>query len=74
MLPDDSIFIRFNDFIKNIDLNDLITPVSFEKNRSTLILQSSGSTWKSKQIVHTEYNFNYDKRWLIRILFCIKKI
>ena len=44
MLPDDSIFIRFNDFIKNIDLNDLITPVSIEKNRSTLILQSSGST------------------------------
>ncbi len=58
VLPNDSRFVRFNDFIKNVDTNNLITPVSFEKDRPSLIVQSSGSTGKPKQIVHTEYNFN----------------
>ena len=58
VLPDDPRFVRFNDFIKNVDTNNLITPVSFEKDRPSLIVQSSGSTGKPKQIVHTEYNFN----------------
>lgn len=58
VLPNDPRFVRFNDFIKNIDTNNLITPVSFEKDRPSLIVQSSGSTGKPKQIVHTEYNFN----------------
>ncbi len=57
-LPDDSRFIRLNDFIKNIDTNKLIEQASFEKDRPSLIVQSSGSTGKPKQIVHTEYNFN----------------
>lgn len=58
VLPDDSRFVRFNDFIKNVDTNNLITPASFEKDRPSLIVQSSGSTGKPKQIIHTEYNFN----------------
>lgn len=58
VLPNDPRFVRFNDFIKNVDTNNLITPVSFEKDRPSLIVQSSGSTVKPKQIVHTEYNFN----------------
>ena len=58
VLPNDPRFVRFNDFIKNVDTNNLITPVSFEKDRPSLIVQSSGSTGKPKQIVHTEYNFN----------------
>ncbi len=57
-LPNDPRFIRLNDFIKNIDTNNLIAPISFEKDRPSLIVQSSGSTGKPKQIVHTEYNFN----------------
>lgn len=57
-LPNDSRFVRFNDFIKNVDTNNLVKPVSFEKDRPSLIVQSSGSTGKPKQIVHTEYNFN----------------
>lgn len=57
-IPNDSRFVRFNDFIKNVDTNDLVKPVSFEKDRPSLIVQSSGSTGKPKQIVHTEYNFN----------------
>lgn len=58
VLPNDPRFVRFNDFIKNVDTNNLITPVPFEKDRPSLIVQSSGSTGKPKQIVHTEYNFN----------------
>ena len=58
VLPNDPRFVRFNDFIKNVDTNNLITPVSFEKDRPSLIVQSSGSTGKPKQIVHTEYTFN----------------
>ncbi len=58
VLPNDPRFVRFNDFIKNVDTNNLITPVSFEKDRPSLIVQSSGSTVKPKQIVHTEYSFN----------------
>lgn len=58
VLLNDPRFVRFNDFIKNVDTNNLITPVSFEKDRPSLIVQSSGSTGKPKQIVHTEYNFN----------------
>lgn len=58
VLPNDPRFVRFNDFIKNVDTNNLITPVLFEKDRPSLIVQSSGSTGKPKQIVHTEYNFN----------------
>ncbi len=54
VLPDDSRFIRFNDFIKNIDTNNLITPAPFDKDRPSLIIPSSSK----KQIVHTEYNFN----------------
>lgn len=57
-IPNDSRFVRFNDFIKNVNTNNLVKPVSFEKDRPSLIVQSSGSTGKPKQIVHTEYNFN----------------
>ena len=58
ILPDDSKYIRLNNFIKNVDMNNLISPIIFEKDRPSLIVQSSGSTGKPKQIVHTEFNFN----------------
>ena len=57
-MPNDKRFVRFNDFIKNIDDAEILTPAKFEKERPSLIVQSSGSTGKPKQIVHTEYNFN----------------
>ncbi len=57
-MPNDKRFVRFNDFIKNIDDAEILTPAKFEKDRPSLIVQSSGSTGKPKQIVHTEYNFN----------------
>ena len=58
IIPNDSRFITFNDFIKIGNNIDDIKPVKFEKDRPSLIVQSSGSTGKAKQIVHTEYNFN----------------
>lgn len=58
IMPNDKRFVRFNDFIKNIDDAEILTPAKFEKERPSLIVQSSGSTGKPKQIVHTEYNFN----------------
>lgn len=57
-LPNDERFIRFKDFIGNINNREKTIPVKFDKERPSLIVQSSGSTGKPKQIVHTEYNFN----------------
>lgn len=56
-IPIDKRFISFKEFL-NRGKNTLVTPVSFEKERESLVVQSSGSTGKPKQIVHTEYNFN----------------
>ncbi|MDO5568666.1 MAG: class I adenylate-forming enzyme family protein [bacterium] len=58
VVPDDERFVRFSDFLNEGKKTQLINPVSFEKDRPSLIVQSSGSTGKPKQIVHTEYNFN----------------
>jgi len=57
-IPNDKRFVRFSDFIKINKSSETISPVSFEKERPSLIVQSSGSTGKPKQIVHSEYNFN----------------
>lgn len=57
-IPNDKRFVRFSDFIKINKSAETISPVSFEKERPSLIVQSSGSTGKPKQIVHSEYNFN----------------
>ncbi len=56
-LPDDKRFITFKEFL-NRGKNTEVIPISFEKERPSLVVQSSGSTGKPKQIVHTEYNFN----------------
>ena len=56
-LPSDKRFVTFSDFIKE-GKNTKTATANFKKERPSLIVQSSGSTGKSKQIVHTEYNFN----------------
>ncbi len=50
--------MKYMDFYKEGSKNTDITPVLFEKDRPSIIVQSSGSTGKSKSILHTEYNFN----------------
>ena len=57
-LPEDSRFVKYSNFIKTGSINSELQPVKFEKDRPSLIVQSSGSTGKAKSIVHTEYNFN----------------
>ena len=58
VIPKDDRFVRFSDFLKEGNRIETLSPISFEKDRPSLIVQSSGSTGKPKQIVHTEYNFN----------------
>lgn len=55
-IPDDKRFISYNEFVK-INGNN-VKEVSFNKDRPSIILQSSGSTGEPKTIIHTEYNFN----------------
>ncbi len=57
-LPDDKRFSKYTDFLKSGNINSNIKPAKFEKDRPSLIVQSSGSTGKAKSIIHTEYNFN----------------
>lgn len=58
VLPNNSKFVEFSDFIKEGKNVTSVSTVNFKKDRPSLIVQSSGSTGKSKQIVHTEFNFN----------------
>lgn len=58
ILPNNNKFIKYNDFMNKGIINSKIVPASFEKDRPSLIVQSSGSTGKAKSIIHTEYNFN----------------
>jgi len=57
-IPSDKRFVRFSDFIKSTKSDAIVSPITFDKERPSLIVQSSGSTGKPKQIVHSEYNFN----------------
>ena len=57
-LPSDDRFIKSSDFMKLGRHISNVSTANFKKDRPSLIIQSSGSTGKSKQIVHTEYNFN----------------
>lgn len=57
-IPNEKRFVAFSDFVKEGKNAVRVSPVDFKIDRPSLIVQSSGSTGKSKQIVHTEYNFN----------------
>ncbi len=58
VIPSDDRFVKFSDFMKEGKHTGSVSPVNFKIDRQSLIVQSSGSTGKSKQIVHTERNFN----------------
>lgn len=62
ILPMNSKFVKYQDFLKTGDLHNHIRPAKFEKDRISVIAQSSGSTGISKSIAHTEYNFNSSMR------------
>lgn len=53
----DERFIDYRDFI-NVKIDKSIKCVKYDRERPSVIVQSSGSTGKSKSIVHTDFNFN----------------
>ena len=57
-IPLDDRFVKFSDFLKEGKHIADVVPANFKVDRPSLIVQSSGSTGKAKQIVHTERNFN----------------
>lgn len=56
--PKDKRFEKYSAFLKTGDDKSKLQPVAYEKDRPSIIVQSSGSTGKTKSIIHTEYNFN----------------
>lgn len=57
VLPDDIRFTTFNKFLKNGKLQKQgIEPVGFDKEKPTLIVQSSGTTGLAKSIIHTDFS------------------
>lgn len=57
-IPSNTRFIKLSDFIKEGKHVGNVSTANFKIDRPSLIVQSSGSTGKAKQIVHTERNFN----------------
>ena len=57
-IPKDKRIMFYKRFMKTGNANSKIKPVPLQKDRTAIIVQSSGSTGKEKRIMHTEYNFN----------------
>lgn len=55
-MPKDSRFIRFKDFVKDGNAKNNIPCVPFDKNRPSIMIQSSGTTGKPKTIVHSDFS------------------
>lgn len=53
----DERIVDFHDYT-NVIPDQTIVPVKYDKEKPTVIVQSSGSTGSSKSIVHTDYNLN----------------
>ena len=56
-LPLDARFVTYRAYLDSASDIDLM-PAKYEKDKATVIVQSSGSTGKSKSIIHTDFNFN----------------
>ena len=55
-MPKDSRFVRFKDFVKGGNAKNNIPCVQFDKNRPSIMIQSSGTTGKPKIIVHSDFS------------------
>lgn len=55
-LPKDSRYIRYKEFIKSGNPHANKTCVAFDKNRPSIMIQSSGTTGKPKIIVHSDFS------------------
>lgn len=50
-------FISFNEFIKQYDNKEIAEIVKFDKNKPSVIVQSSGTTGVAKSIEHSDFAF-----------------
>lgn len=57
-LPKDKRFIYFSDLLNIHNKNIDISTCSFDKDKPSLIIQSSGTTGMAKSIIHTDYTIN----------------
>ena len=55
-LPSESKFMYFKDFIKKGDADSNIPCMTFDKEKPSIMIQSSGTTGKPKTIVHSDYS------------------
>lgn len=55
-LPNDSRYIYFDKLIKTGDVRKTPVCAPFDKNRPSIMIQSSGTTGKPKTIVHSDYS------------------
>ena len=55
-IPKDSRFMSFKDFVKTGNKSNNVPCVSFDKNRPSIMIQSSGTTGKPKIIVHSDFS------------------
>lgn len=56
-IPDDRRFIPFEEFVRAYKEDVFIQPEKFDKERPSVIVQSSGTTGMPKSIVHSDYSF-----------------
>ncbi len=56
-IPNDPLYIKFNDFLKTGKKGTQLS-VGYDKDRPVLEVQSSGTTGKPKTIVHTDFTIN----------------
>lgn len=56
-MPEDIRYMPFKDYVRSGN-NDPIMRISYDKERPSLKIQSSGTTGKPKIIVHTDYTIN----------------
>ncbi|MBR3049666.1 MAG: acyl--CoA ligase [Bacilli bacterium] len=55
-VPDDKRFISFDKFMRKADLVDEVEKVSYDENRPSVMIQSSGTTGKPKTIIHSDHS------------------
>ena len=55
-IPKDKRYISYNDFISQGDYNSEVECVKFDKNRPSIMIQSSGTTGKPKSILHSDFS------------------
>ena len=57
-VPKDKRFVEFTSLIKQGNTKDIIMPAKYDKEKTTLIIQSSGTTGMAKSIAHTDFSTN----------------